>query len=110
MEQPLRQVLGLTAAIDAPGISLNHLRVAAAALEPPLAVSVLFDALDSALRLRILEERERCYAFRHPVVRAAVYDCLPRHRRDELHAALAAAGGEFTAGGSLGRRLEERWN
>lgn len=111
MERPLRWVLGLTAAVDAPEISLNHLRAASAALEPPLPVSALFDALDRALRLRILEERDRGYAFRHPVVRAAVYDCLPRHRRDELHAALAAAtAGTFTAGGCLGRRLEERWN
>lgn len=90
MEHPLRQVLGLTAAAGATEITLGHLRAAAAALEPPLAVSVLFDALDRALRMRILEERETGYAFRHPVVRAAVYDGLPRHRRDELHAALAA--------------------
>jgi DNA-binding SARP family transcriptional activator len=103
MEQPLRRVLGLTAAVDAPEISLNHLRAAAAALEPPLAVSVLFDALDHALRLRILEERESGYAFRHPVVRAAVYDCLPRHRRDELRAALAVTGDKLTAGRSFGK-------
>jgi DNA-binding SARP family transcriptional activator len=92
MAQPLRRVLGLTAAVGATEITLRHLRAAAAALEPPLAVSVLFDALDRALQMRILEEREGGYAFRHPVVRAAVYDCLPRHRRDELLAALAATG------------------
>jgi DNA-binding SARP family transcriptional activator len=103
MEQPLRRVLGLTAAVGAGEISLDHLRAAAAALEPPLAVSVLFDALDRALRMRILEERGRGYAFRHPVVRAAVYDCLPRHRRHELHAALAVAGDKFTAGPRAGR-------
>ena len=68
-----------------------------------------FDALDRALRCRILEERERGYAFRHPVVGAAVYDGLPRHRRDELHAALAATGDKSAAGRSSGRRLEERW-
>jgi DNA-binding SARP family transcriptional activator len=100
MEEPLRRVLGLTAAAGAAEISLSHLRAAAAALEPPLAVPVLFDALDSALRLRILEERESGYAFRHPVVRAAVYDCLPRHRRDELHAVLAATGDNLTVGRS----------
>jgi predicted ATPase len=97
MDQPLRRVLGLTAAVGATEISLNHLRAAAAALEPPLDVSVLFDALDCALRMRILEEREGDYAFRHPVVRAAVYDCLPGHRLHELHAALAATGDKFTA-------------
>lgn len=95
MEYPLRRVLGLTAAVGATEITMSHLRAAAAALEPPLAVSVLFDALDRALRMRILEERESGYAFRHPVVRAAVYDGLPRHRRDELHAALAATEDKF---------------
>jgi hypothetical protein len=50
---------------------------------------MLFDALDSALRMRLLEEREGGYAFRHPVVRAALADGLPRHRRDEFRAALA---------------------
>ena len=49
-----------------------------------------FDALDRALRMHILEERSGGYAFRHPVVRAALYDDLPRHRRDELRAALTA--------------------
>ena len=105
MEQPLRQVLGLTATVGAAEISLSHLRAAAAALESPLAVSELFDALDRALRMRILEEREGCYAFRHPVVRAAVYDCLPRHRRDELHTALAATCDKS----SDGRSLEDGW-
>ena len=57
-------------------------------------VPVLFDALDRALRLRLLEERGEGYAFRYPVVRAALYDCLPRHRQDELRAALAAPGGK----------------
>jgi DNA-binding SARP family transcriptional activator len=88
MDEPLRRVLGLTAAAGATETSLSQLRTGAAALEPPLAASVLFDALDRALQLRILEEREKGYAFRHPVVRAAMYDCLPRHRRDEFRAAL----------------------
>jgi hypothetical protein len=43
---------------------------------PPLDIPVAFDALDRALRMRILEEEERGYAFRHPIVRAAVYDGL----------------------------------
>ena len=93
MDEPLRRVLGLTAAVGAPEISLGQLRAGAAALEPPVDIPVLFDALDRALRLRILEERGEGYAFRHPVVRAALYDCLPRHRRDELRAALTAPGG-----------------
>ena len=63
-----------------------------AALKTPVDSPVLFDALDRALRLRLLEERGEGYAFRHPIVRAALYDCLPRHRRDELRAALTAPG------------------
>ena len=71
----------LAAVVGATEISLSQLRAGAAALEPPVDIPVLFDALDRALRLRLLEERGEGYAFRHPVVRAALYDCLPRHRR-----------------------------
>jgi predicted ATPase len=92
MDEPLRRVLGLAAVGDTTEISLSRLRAGAAALEPPVDIPVLFDALDRALRLRLLEERGEGYAFRHPVVRAALYDCLPRHRRDELRAALTASG------------------
>jgi DNA-binding SARP family transcriptional activator len=91
MDEPLRQVLALAAAAGGIEISLRQLRAAAAALEPPLAVAVLFDALDRALRMHLIEERDSGYAFRHPVIRAAVYECLPRHRRDEFHSALAAS-------------------
>jgi DNA-binding SARP family transcriptional activator len=90
MDEPLRRVLGLAATADETEISLRQLRAGAAALEPPLAVAVLFDALDRALRMHLLEERDDGYAFRHPVVRSALYECLPRHRRDEFLAALAA--------------------
>jgi len=92
MDDPLRRVLGLAAAVGTAEISLSQLRTSAAALEPPMASSDLSDALDRALRMRLLEERGDGYAFRHPVVRSALYDCLPRHRRDEFHAALAIAG------------------
>jgi DNA-binding SARP family transcriptional activator len=95
MDEPLRRVLGLAAAVGANEISLSQLRSGVAALEPPVDIPVLFDALDRALRLRLLEERGEGYAFRHPVVRAALYDCLPRHRRDELRAALTAPGGRI---------------
>ena len=119
MDEPLRRVLGLAAAVGATEISLSQLRAGAAALEPPVDIPVLFDALDRALRLRLLEERGEGYAFRHPVVRAALYDCLPRHRRDELRAALNAPGGRSARSiDCLARlllptwfpRLEERWN
>jgi DNA-binding SARP family transcriptional activator len=92
MDEPLRRVLGLAAVCDTTEISLSQLRAGAAALRPPVDIPVLFDALDRALRLRLLEERGDGYAFRYPIVRAALYDCLPRHRRDELRAALTASG------------------
>jgi DNA-binding SARP family transcriptional activator len=87
MDDPLRRVLGLAATVGSAEISLEQLRAGAAALEPPMAVAVLFDALDRALQMHLLEEREEGYAFRHPIVRSALYDCLPRHRRDEFRAA-----------------------
>ena len=98
MDEPLRRVLGLAAAVGPTEISLSQLRAATAALEPPVAIPVLFDALDRALQMRLIEERETGYAFRHPVVRSALYDCLPRHRRDELRAALAVPGAGVHAG------------
>jgi DNA-binding SARP family transcriptional activator len=119
MDEPLRRVLGLAAAVGATEISLSQLRAGAAALKPPVDIPVLFDALDRALRLRLLEERGEGYAFRHPVVRAALYDCLPRHRRDELRDALTAPDGRSARSidclpGLLLHahfpRLEERWN
>jgi DNA-binding SARP family transcriptional activator len=91
MDEPLRRILGLAATAGAPQISLSQLRTGAAALEPPVAVPVLFDVLDRALRMRLLEERDDGYAFRHPLVRSALYDCLPRHRRDEFRDALGTA-------------------
>ena len=94
MDDPLRRVLGLAAAAGTAEISLSQLRAGAAALEPPVGVPALFDALDRALRMRLLEERDEGYAFRHPVLRAALFDCLPRHRRDEFRTALVAPGAE----------------
>jgi DNA-binding SARP family transcriptional activator len=91
MDEPLRRMLGLVATAVAAEISLGQLCAGAAALEPPVAVPALFDALDRALRIRLLEERDEGYAFRHPIVRSALYDCLPRHRRDEFRAALACS-------------------
>jgi DNA-binding SARP family transcriptional activator len=96
MDEPLRQVLGLAATAGDTEISPQQFRAAASALEPPLAVAVLFDALDRALRMHLIEERDNGYAFRHPVVRAALYECLPRHRRDEFHSALAASAAAYS--------------
>lgn len=93
MDETLRRVLGLTAASGATEISMGKLRAAAAALEPPVSDAALLDALDGALQMRLLEERKSGYAFRHPLVRSALYEDLSRHRRDQFHAALAARPG-----------------
>jgi predicted ATPase len=99
LDESLRRVLGLAAATAATEISLSDLRAGAAALQPPVSEADLLSALDRALQLRILEERTIGYAFRHPLVRSAVYEELSRHRREQLHAALA------TPQGSNARRL-----
>jgi DNA-binding SARP family transcriptional activator len=91
MGEGVRRALELVAAASERQISLAGLRAGGAALKPPLSDAELFDALDRALELRILEEREGCYAFRHPIVGAAVYDELSKHRRDELQIALAGS-------------------
>jgi predicted ATPase len=89
VKESVRRVVALAAAAGGPEISLPELRAGAAALKPPVSDVALFDALDRALELCILEERDGSYAFRHPLVRSALYEDLSRHRRDELHAALA---------------------
>jgi DNA-binding SARP family transcriptional activator len=91
MNASARRVLSLAAAAGGQEITLPELQVGAAALKPPVFDAALFDALDRALELGMLEERDGSYAFRHPLVRAALYEDLPKHRRDELHAALACA-------------------
>ena len=48
LDDPLRRVLGLAASAGAAEISLSQLQAGAAALEPPVAVPVLFDALERA--------------------------------------------------------------
>jgi len=91
MRQSARRVLAFAAAAGENEIRLTHLRVGAAALTPPVSDAALFDALDRALELGMLEERDGSYTFRHPLVRAALYEDLSKHRRDEVHAALARA-------------------
>jgi DNA-binding SARP family transcriptional activator len=89
MEATVRRVLALAAVAGGTDLSLNDLRRAGAALQPALSEAALFDALDRALESRILEERNDVYAFRHPLVCSALYEDLPKHRRDQLHAALS---------------------
>jgi predicted ATPase len=92
LDDTLRRMLALAAAAHATEFSLSELGTWAAAIEPPIADAALLDALDRALQLGFLEERESGYAFRHPLVRSALYEGLPRHRRAQIHAALAAPG------------------
>ena len=91
LKDSARRVLGLVSAASETEISLTDLRAGAAALRPPVSDVALFDALDRALELHILEERNGSYAFRHPLVRSALYEDLSTHRRDELHVALGRA-------------------
>jgi DNA-binding SARP family transcriptional activator len=97
MEESLRRVLTLAAAAGGTEVSLTALRTGAAALQPPVSDATLFDALDRALEIRILEERQGAYAFRHPLVRSALYEGLSEHRREQLHAALGSSTAEALA-------------
>jgi predicted ATPase len=94
MPATVRRVLELASLVSAPIISLEQLRAALAALEPPIPEAALFDALDHALRTRVLEEREAGYAFRYPVVRSALANALSRHRRAQLLDALNTESGD----------------
>jgi DNA-binding SARP family transcriptional activator len=112
----VRRVLALAAA-GGGGLSLGELRAAAAELRPPIFEAALFDALDRALESRILVERNGVYAFRHPFVGPALYEGLPKHRRDELRAAVRQSRAEQLEHradvGPIrfpGRELEEGWN
>jgi predicted ATPase len=103
MEASVRRVLALAAAAGGTELSLSELRSAGAALQPPVSDAALFDALDRALDSRILEERNDAYAFRHPLVRSALYEDLSKHRRDQLHAALGHSRAESRVSAGAGR-------
>jgi predicted ATPase len=85
MGEDVRRTLAV-AAVAGPESSFSLLRATS-----DLPDGRLLDALDRALAARILEERGTGYAFRHPVLRAALYECLSQHRRAHLHAAIAKA-------------------
>jgi predicted ATPase len=62
------------------------------------------DALETALRTRLLEEDGERYRFRHDLVREAIYSSLSRERRKTLHGAIADAIGDVgLAGDASGR-------
>jgi DNA-binding SARP family transcriptional activator/predicted ATPase len=56
-----------------------------------LGLEPLLGALDRALAAQVLEESGPGYVFRHPLVRAALYDRLTERRRIALHATVARA-------------------
>jgi hypothetical protein len=86
----MQRVLSLSSAACAEEVSLAELREGAAALDPPVMYGALLDALDRAVDVRILEERNHGYVFRHPLVRSALYERLSHHRRAQYQAALAS--------------------
>jgi DNA-binding SARP family transcriptional activator len=94
LDGSVRRVLTLAAAAETAEISLDRLLAAAARLEPPIGAAAVFDALDQAFSSRILEEREDGCGFRHPLVRAVLFQELSQHRRKELQAAWSRDGGQ----------------
>lgn len=91
LDEATRRVLRLMAVADTAEISLSRLRSGAAALDPPVHEVALFGVLDRALEIGLLEERATGYAFRHPLIKAALCEGLSRHRRIQLQTALAGS-------------------
>jgi hypothetical protein len=96
MNEAERRLLTLAAAGGPAAMSLADMRDVAAALDPPLEAADLLSALDRAVEMRILQDCEGGYAFRQPLVRVAICEGLPRHRRDQLLAALHRSRGGDT--------------
>jgi DNA-binding SARP family transcriptional activator len=94
IDQTVRNVLAVVAVAATAEISIAELRAASARLRPPLSDAELSDALDHALHARLLEENHGGYAFRHPLLRSAIYESLSQHRRDYLHSALSHASAD----------------
>lgn len=87
MGETVRDVLAL-AALAGSDCSLDLLRAASRDWIPD---DVFLAALDRALTGRILDEQGDGYVFHHPLMRLALTERLPRHRRAQLHGLLAAA-------------------
>lgn len=89
--EDVRRTLGLAAVA---GMTFSFPLLSAAserAYGHTLREGQLLDALDRALAVRILDERGDGYAFRHPLLRAALYAGHSTRRRTRLHAAIAQA-------------------
>jgi predicted ATPase len=89
IDETTRRILELVAAAEVAAISLHDLRAGAGSLEPPVSEAPLLDALDRGLELRLLEERGNGYRVRYPLIGTALYEGLPRHRREQLRAVLS---------------------
>lgn len=71
-----------------------------------LSESEAFDHLDAALAARVVEPASAGYRFRHPLVRDALLDALPPHRRRRIHRDAATRLIELGAtGAQIGHHL-----
>jgi DNA-binding SARP family transcriptional activator len=93
LDSTTQRVLLLAAAAGDKEVSFSHLRMGAAALDPPVGDGALLDALDRAVETRLLDERQHGYTFRHPLVQSALYERLSHHRRAQLGGALRNSSG-----------------
>jgi predicted ATPase len=96
LDRTVQRVLFLAAAANSQEIPMDALRAGAAALDPPVGDGPLLEALDDALETGLLEERRTGYAFRHPLVRRAVYERMSRHGRAQLGDVLHRSGERCT--------------
>ncbi|MFI1094964.1 ATP-binding protein [Streptomyces sp. NPDC020917] len=97
LDQDTRRVVEALAAAGGETALSELLDVAEHGLHPPVAGAAAADALERAIAVSLVEERqivvdgrpEAGVAFRHPVVRLTCYDRLTAVRRRQLHAAFA---------------------
>jgi DNA-binding SARP family transcriptional activator len=87
VDRMTRRVLEMIA-FSARGVTVTQLRAWALALEPPIVVGELFDALDRALELRLVEERGGSYVVVSAMLNAVLRAGVPTHRREQLQGAL----------------------
>ncbi|WP_245791627.1 ATP-binding protein [Actinacidiphila rubida] len=97
LDQDTRRIVEALSAAGGETALSDLLDVAAHGLRPPVAGAAAADALERAISVALVEERqvvvdgrpEAGVAFRHPVVRLTCYDRLTAVRRRQLHAAFA---------------------
>lgn len=91
MDPSTRRLLELAATAGMEFSFQDVLIAGAHAFSPPSSDDALLDGLDEALASRIVQETDAGYGFRHPLIRAAVYQSLSQYRRSRYHLALARA-------------------